>query len=84
MIVYPYRMIHGHGPMFFCTSSIFLVLMKVANPTMGKSPPPAGKTPYPLKPAIGAFKALPLGKGFAALPDLIDVDSIEKSTLQLR
>ena len=53
--------------------------MKVTNPTIE-----AGKNPYPLKPAIGALNALPLGKGFAALPDLIDADSVEKSTLQLR
>ena len=51
---------------------------------MGKFKPPTGKIPYPLKSAIGAFLALPLGPGFAALPDLIDANSIEKSTLKLR
>ena len=58
--------------------------MKVANLTMGKPKRPGKKSPYTLQPAIGAFLALPLGKGFAALPDLIDADSVEKSTLQLR
>jgi hypothetical protein len=38
----------------------------------------------PHKPVIGAFLDLPLGPGFAAVRDLIDKDSIEKSILQLR
>jgi hypothetical protein len=58
--------------------------MKVANLTMGKPKRPGKKSPYSLQPAIDAFLALPLGKGFAALPDLIDADSVEKSTLHLR
>ena len=51
---------------------------------MGKTKRPAGKSLYPLKPAIGAFLDLPLGPGFAAFPDRIDKDFIEKSILQLR
>jgi hypothetical protein len=58
--------------------------MKVFDPTMGKSKCPAGKSLYPLKIAIGAFLGLPLGPGFAAFPDLIDKDLVEKSMLQLR
>ena len=58
--------------------------MKVFDPTMGKAKRPAGKPPYPLNNAIGAFLDLPLGSDFAAFPDLIDKDSVEKSILKLR
>jgi hypothetical protein len=52
--------------------------------TIVKPKRPGGKSPSPLKPVIGAFLDLPLGPGFAAFPDLIDKDSVEKSILQLR
>jgi len=52
--------------------------------TMVKPKRPGGNFPSPLKPVIGAFLDLPLGPGFAAFPDLIDKDSVEKSILQLR
>jgi hypothetical protein len=52
--------------------------------TMVKPKRPGGKSLSPLKPVIGAFLDLPLGPGFAAFPDLIDKDSVEKSILQLR
>ena len=58
--------------------------MKVAKPTIVKPKRPGGKSPYPLKSTIGAFLDLPLGPGFAAFPDLIDKDFVEKSILQLR
>jgi len=58
--------------------------MKVANPTMRKPKRLVKPASYTLPPAIEAFLDLPLGPGFAALPDLIDADSVEKSTLQLR
>ena len=51
---------------------------------MVKPKRPGGKFPSPLKPVIGAFLDLPLGPGFAAFPDLINKDSVEKSILQLR
>jgi hypothetical protein len=52
--------------------------------TMVKPKRPGGKSPSPLKPVIGAFLDLSLGPGFAAFPDLIDKDTVEKSILQLR
>ena len=51
---------------------------------MGTSKHPGKKSHYTLKPAIGAFIDLNFAPGFAALPDLIGKDSVEKSIIQLR
>ena len=51
---------------------------------MGKPKRPGGKSPYTLPSAIEAFLDLPLGPGFAVVPALIDAESVEKSTIQLR
>jgi hypothetical protein len=58
--------------------------MKVVNATMVKSMRPGKPPPYTLPPSIEAFLDLPLGPGYAAVPDLFDAESVEKSTLQLR
>jgi hypothetical protein len=57
--------------------------MKVSASTMGNPKRPAGKSLYPLKPAIDAFLDLPLGSGFADFPDLIDKDFIENRSFSL-
>ena len=51
---------------------------------MGKPKRKGKPPPYTLPPSIGAFLDLPLGPGYAAVPDLFDAESVEKSTLQRR